>query len=163
LALTRVGPKAGQVVRALVRALDEKEPAEVRQFAAEALDHAEDAVNEVMPELLAVLKNDPNRHVRQRVAMALRFARDFEKGGAAKALEAVLDETDREGLVVRYDAARVLGHVMQDKAPRKAVEVLADMLKDTTLYEYKGTDPTLRKGDESVKGGTGVKENRGGD
>jgi HEAT repeat protein len=163
LALARVGPKAGEVVRALARALDTKEPAEVRQFAAEALGHAEDPVNEVVPQLLAVLKDDRDQLVRQRVVVALRFARDFEKGGAAKALEAVLDETGRDALLVRYDAARVLGHVMQDKAPPKAVGVLTDMLHDTRLREYKGTDPTLKKGDESVKGGTGVKENLGDD
>lgn len=164
LALARVGLKAGEVVRALARALDAKEPPDVRLYAAEALGRVDNAVNEVVPELLAVLKDDRDPAVRQRVVMALAYVRpDFEKSGTAKQLEKVLDEAARDSLLVRYDAARVLGHVMQDKAPPKAVEVLVDMLNNPNLHEYKGTDPTLKKGDESVKGGTGVKENLGGD
>jgi HEAT repeat protein len=163
LALARVGSEAGTVVQPLVRALDAKEPADVRMFAAEALAHVGRAVDAVVPQLLAVLRDDRDAPVRQRVVMALAYVSDLRKSGVAKQLEQVLDEPNRGGPLVRYDAARVLGHRLFDEAPPKAVEVLAEMLNNTLLREYKGTDPTLRKGDESVKSGSGVKENLGGD
>ncbi len=165
VALARMGQKAGAVVRPLVRALDTQEPAEVRQFAAEALSHAGDAITTVLPELLAILKDDKDPDVRQRLAMSFQFVppRDFDKTGVTQGLEKVLDETDRQQLVVRYDCARVLAFVLQARAPAKAVEVLVDMLNNPGLREYKGTDSTLKKGDESSRSGTGTKETLGAD
>jgi HEAT repeat protein len=163
IALTHVGPKVGEVVRPLVRALDPKEPAKVRQYAAEALGEARDAIDTVVPELLAVVREDRDTLVRQRVVMALRHVSEFEKSGTAKGLGKVLEETGREARVVRYDAARVLAHVIQDRAAPKAVDVLVDMLNDPSLREYKGTDSTLKKGDEEKKSGTGEAEKLGDD
>jgi HEAT repeat protein len=163
LALTHVGSRAGEVVRPLVRALDAEQPVEVRQYASEALGNANEAVNDVVPELLASLRDDRDPTVRQRVVMALRHVREFEKSGAAGALEKVMDETGQAVTVVRYDAARVLAFVLRDRAPARAVEVLVEMLTNTGLREYKGTDPTLNKGNESVKSGTGAEEKLGSD
>jgi HEAT repeat protein len=164
LALTHVGSRAGEVIRPLVRALDAQQPAKVRHYAAEAISRSEDAVNAVVPELLDVVRDDRDTTVRQHVVMALHYVNDFEKSGAARALEKVLDETHRDTRrLVRYSAARVLGHVLEDKAPPKAVDVLVEMLDDTRLLEYKGTDSTLNKGNESVKSGTGAEEKLGSD
>ncbi|HKI37019.1 MAG TPA: HEAT repeat domain-containing protein [Gemmataceae bacterium] len=164
LALTRVGPRAGEVVRPLVHALDVREPAKVRQFAAEALGHTRgDAAELVVPELLPFIKNDRDSEVRQRLVCTVAFTRGFEGSEGAKVLEKVLHETDRDNRLVRYNTALVLAFVLQDRAPGKAVDVLVEMLDDTMLLEYRGTDATLKKGDESVKGGTGAKENLGGD
>ena len=65
--------------------------------------------------------------------------------------------------MVRYDSARVLAFVLQARAPAKTVDVLVDMLNQTGLRKYKGTDSTLQKGDESNRSGTGTKENLGAD
>jgi HEAT repeat protein len=165
VALTRVGPEAGKVLRALVRALGTEEPPEVRQYAARALFRSRSDVSEVVPELLAVLKEDRDQTVRQCVVLSFGLVplRQFEKMGLTKELEKVLDETDPRGLVVRYDAARALAHVLQDRAPPKAVEVLTANLNDSRLQVDQGTDATLKKGDESMKSGTRVKENYSGD
>jgi HEAT repeat protein len=165
LALTRVGPEARKAFRPLVRALDPKEPPEVRVFAARAIFRARSDVSEIVPDLLAVLKEDRDQDVRQCVALAFGHVplREFEKMGLTKELEKVLDETAPESVLVRYDAARALAHVLTDRAPPKAVEVLVANLYDKRLKVHQGTDATVKKGDESVKSGTGVKENFAGD
>src|SRR5262249_1292344 len=131
--------------------------------ASEALGNAREAVNEVVPELLAALRDDRDPTVRQRVAMALRHVREFEKSGAAGVLEKVLDEKGRDIDIVRYDSAPLLAFVLRDRAPARGVEVLVEMLNNPGLREYKGTDPTLNKGNESVKSGTGAEEKLGSD
>jgi HEAT repeat protein len=165
LALTGVGPEGRKVYRLLVRALDPQQPPEVRLFAARAIWRARGDTSEIAPDLLAVLKDDRDQGVRQCVVLALAFVRggDFEKSGVAKELEKVMDETIPDGVVVRYDAARVLAHVLTDRAPPKAVEVLVANLYDKRLSVYQGTDATVKKGDESAKSGTNVKENYAGD
>src|SRR5262249_16751457 len=110
-----------------------------------------------------LLKDDRDQRVRQLIVMGLRHVRDPKSNGTAEALEKVLDETGEEGRIVRYDAARVLAFLLQGKAPPKAVTVLEAMLNHTRLVEDKGTDPTLNKGDESVKSTTGGQVKRGND
>jgi HEAT repeat protein len=149
------------VLRPLIRALDRQESAELREYAAEAIGNSKDGVNTVVPELIEVLLSDRDATVRQHLALAMHYVRDFEKSDAAKALEKILDETGRDMKLVRYDAARVLAHLLQDRSPGKAVEVLTEMLKDTGLKEYNGTDSTLNKGNESMKSGTGAEEKLG--
>jgi HEAT repeat protein len=163
LALSRVGPRAGEAVRPLVRALDVQEPAKVRRYAAEALSHAPAAAVPVVPDLLPFIKKDHDPEVRQRLVRTVALGKGFEGSEAEKVLEMVLHETDSDNRVVRYDTARVLAYALQDRAPAKAVAVLVEMLDDTKLLEYRGTDSTLKKGDESVKSGTGARENLGGD
>src|SRR5439155_24303856 len=63
----------------------------------------------------------------------------------------------------RYDAARVLAHLLEDTSPPKAVELLVANLYDKRLQVYQGTDATVKKGDEAMKSGTDVKENFAGD
>jgi HEAT repeat protein len=165
LALTRVGPEAAKVFRPLVRALDPEEPPEVRLFAARAIFRARSDVSEIVPDLLAVLKAERNQDVRQCVALCFGHVppREFERTGLTKEMEKILDETAPESVLVRYDAARVLAHVLTDRAPPKTVEVLVANLYDKRLQVHQGTDATVRKGDESMKSGTGVKENFAGD
>jgi HEAT repeat protein len=165
LALTGVGSEAHKVFRPLVRALDPKEPTEVRTFAARALWRARSDISEILPDLLNVLKEDRDQHVRQCVVLSLYFmpSRDFESRGVAKELEKVMDETIPNGVVVRYDAARVLALKLEDRAPPKAVEVLVTNLYDKRLSVFQGTDTTVKKGNESAKGGTSAKDNFSGD
>ncbi len=164
LALTHVGERAGEAIRPLVRALDRQEPLPVRRYAAEAISHAGEPVNTVLPQLLDVLGDEHEKPaVRQQLAMAMQHVKDLDKGDAARVMEKVLAETSRDARLVRYDGARVLAHVLEDAAPPKTVDVLAEMLDDSRILEYKGTDSTLNKGNESVKGGTGAEEKLGAD
>jgi HEAT repeat protein len=165
LALTRVGSEAGRVLRPLVGALDPNQRPEVRLYAARALWRARVDTTAIAPDLLTLLKEDRDQHVRQCVVLAFGFipARKFEELGVKKALEAVMEETSADAILVRYDAARALAHVLDDKAPPKAVDVLVTMLYDKRMQVLQGTDTTVKKGDEAAKSGTGVKDNYSGD
>jgi HEAT repeat protein len=163
LALSRVGPRAGEAVRPLLRALDPEQPDKVRDYAAEALSRSEEAVNKALPELLAVLRNDRNPRVRQHIVVGMQYVPDFDKSGVAKELEKLLEEKDEVSLVARFNAACVMAQKQRDKASPKVVAVLEAMLNETRLREYKGTDPSLNKGNEATRSETGAKMNLGAD
>jgi HEAT repeat protein len=174
LALTHIDKRSGEVIGPLLRVVQSQEKEEMqsqekeelrrlRHYAAEAISNSGESINTVVPELLKIIQNERDPRIRQLAVWSLRHLRDPKTNGAADVLVNVLDESDKKFRVVRYDAARVLAFLLQEKTPAKAVTVLEAMLNDTEIFEDKGTDPTLNKGDESVKSTTGTKVKQGND
>ena len=141
LALSRMGKKAEPAVPALAKLLAAKdEPDEIRMFAAEALWQISPAVEQAVPVLLQVLKEEPNYRLRQRAILALAHLDNPEQAGAIDAFAAVLSETAAESRLVRYDAAVVLGILLGPRAPEKTIDVLLEYLRDKNIQTYLGSD-----------------------
>src|SRR5262249_22931063 len=163
LGLGRIGRAARDAVPLLAKALAPGEPEKVRLFAAEAIGMIGD-LEPALPELLRVLKEDPQRKVRQRAVWALGRVRDLKGSGAGAALEAVLFEQSEEMLIVRYEAARYLAYRLRDEAPTKAIDVLVTMMNDRRLEVYHGSGTKVSSGSSESGGGAAtVTENAGGD
>jgi HEAT repeat protein len=166
-----------EAVPALVRALKPGEPMEVREYAAEALNEIAYPVNEeALPAILEAIGKDRDPTVRQRCIWALFNVRDLEGIGADKVLAQVLDETIRiikrrgpdplawPSLLVGYDAARLLAHLLRERAPEQTADVLLHMLKNDSLRVYRGTEAEVQGGSsESARARSRVKANLGGD
>jgi HEAT repeat protein len=164
LALAHIGSKAETAVRPLARALDLKEPTEVRLYAAEALGKVGPAIEQVIEDLLRALKEEDDQRVRQRIVFALHQVRSSSPTRAVvAALEAVLEETSPRSSLVRYDAARVLAFWLGGEASPKVLKTLVAMLRDPGLRLYTGSVSVLQAGDEKTVGSTTVKENLAGD
>jgi HEAT repeat protein len=165
LALSRIGPKAEAALPDLVRLLNAEQPDEVRLYAMEAVAFiGGPGLEAVVPDLLRVLKDDSNWRVRQRVVMALGRARLLGRPGVLPALEAVLAETDEVGVLVRYEAAIILGILLGPRAPDRTIDVLAAMLKDPTVQIYGGASASIRSaGPETGKGNSVVTPRNSGD
>jgi len=161
LALTAIGPKASAAVPALAKALRAR-ATEVRLYAAEALSRIATNLDPAVDELIRLLKEDTDPSVRQRAVWALGRVNHLENSRAAGALEGVLSEKDPEMAIVRYEAARYLAHGLRGKAPDKAIDILTEMLHDTTLRIYTKTDAKVTSGAED-RGGASVAPNIGGD
>jgi HEAT repeat protein len=165
-ALSRIGSKAAIAIPVLARHLHLDETnKDVRKFCAEALEKMNgDELVPVVPDLIRAIQKDKAAEVRQRCVWALFPLRDPEGLGIVEPLTVVLSETDREQALVRYDSARYLGLRLRGKAPKKAVDVLVEMLKDDRLREYKGTGADVTGSSvEGAKGGATVAMNLGGD
>jgi HEAT repeat protein len=165
LALGGIGPKAQAAIPALARHLRPEETnAEVRKFAAEALAQMGEAIEPAVPALLRAIREDKVPPVRQRSAFALLQVRDLEASKAVDTLAAVLEETDDEGAMVRYDAARVLAERLQGRAPARTVDVLLQMLNDKRIRIYKGSGTDVTGSSVEGSGGKAtVAANLGGD
>jgi HEAT repeat protein len=165
-ALSRIGPKAAIAIPVLARHLHLDETnKDVRKFCAEALERMNgDDIVPVVPDLLGAIKKDKASEVRQRCVWVLFRLRDLEGLGVVAPLTAVLREKEDEQALVRYDAARCLGHRLRGKAPEKAVDVLLEMLKDKRLRTYEGSGADVTGSSvEGNKGGATVAMNLGGD
>jgi HEAT repeat protein len=176
IALARVGGEGRPAVPALAEALKPVAGApsgergrpfeEVREAAAEALAQIRYPGNEAaMPAVRDVLARDKNPIVRSRCVWTLFYALpDLEKLGMVKLLTGVLDETADKSLLVRYDSARVLAHALKERAPDKTCDVLLHMLTNPLLKVFNKTDASIKgTGDEASRGGSGTKEDLGGD
>jgi HEAT repeat protein len=164
-------------VPALVRAMRPGEPILVREQAAEALNEiAYPANEEALPAILEAIEHDQDPNVRQRCIWALFQVRDLEGVGADKVLTRVLDETmrvvkrgrtdplDELKVLVGYDAARLLAHVLRERAPEQTVDVVLHMLRNDSLRVYEGTDAEVQgSGSESARARSRVRANLGGD
>lgn len=164
LALGRIGPKAGTAVFELIRALDPKEADEVRRYAAEALWHiGPPATEQAAPALIRIVKEDRVPVVRIKAMVALATL-DLEKVQAVPVMEAVLAETNPPALLVRYNAALLLGLNLGERAPEKVLDVLLEILKDKSTQAYTGSEARLTSASAEAKGGqTKIKENLTGD
>jgi HEAT repeat protein len=167
LAIAHIGAAAEPVVPSLVKALKRSQPTLVRQFAAEALSTLGYPANKkAIPDILDAIENDKDKDVRLKCVYAL-FTMDSPElieTGARKRLEKVLNESNFNMADVRFNAARKLAHAFRDEAPEKAVDVLLEALKDTSLKVYKGTDAEVEgAGTEAGAGRANVKQNLGGD
>jgi HEAT repeat protein len=163
LAFSRIGQQAAPAVETLANVLPQEPNADVRRFAAEALARVGSAVDKVIPQLLRTLQEDKDHHVRQRTVWALFQVRDLEATGVVGPLTNVLNETDRESLMVRYDAARCLALRLGPRSPDRAVDVLLEMLNDKNIRIYNRTDAKVSGGVEGQGGDTRVNPNLGGD
>jgi serine/threonine protein kinase/HEAT repeat protein len=151
LALGRIGPPARQAVPALAAALQPlprlpPNPAKARPYeearvsAAEALAQISYPANEkAIPALRKAIRGDANPQVRQRCTWAVFNLPDLGKHGLDRVLAGVLEEKAAEGLLVRYDAARVLAFRLRQRAPDRTADLLLHMLQNRTLSVYKGT------------------------
>jgi HEAT repeat protein len=164
-ALAVVERASREAVPALGRSLAPSVPLEVRQFAAEALAQFGYPNNkQAVPAIVATIKRDTDPLVRQRCVWALFNLQDLKSYGADRVLEDVLDETSRDSLLVRYDAARALANVMEAEAPNKVVAVLLDMLENRGLRVFNRTDARVEgAGNEAARARADVQENLGGD
>jgi HEAT repeat protein len=145
VAISGLGEVAEPLVPDLVRHLaDTKEAPEVRTKSAVALSRigpVPEAVKAV-PTLLSVLENRANdAEVRERTMWALRVhnvrMRDL---GVMPTFTKILEEPkDPRTRMLRYDCAYVLGMLMAEEAPAKAMDTLLDFLKDNQILVYTGT------------------------
>jgi HEAT repeat protein len=168
LAIAHIGAAAKPVVPALVKALKRSQPLEVRQFAAEALAQLKYPANEDgIPAILDAIQNDPDSLVRQKCVWSLFAVNSRERFldlGADKALAKLLDAKGDEDALVRYDAARKLANILEDKAPDKTVDVLLEMLTNKKLQVYNRTDVEVEgSGTEATAARANVAANLGGD
>src|SRR5262249_10540384 len=101
--------------------------------------------------------------VRQKVVLAL-SVHDLEEIKAVRALEEVLDETNPDTFLVRYNAAVLLGLQLGPRAPDKTVDVLLAILKEKNLQTYAGSEARLSSAGAETRGGqSAVTENLSGD
>lgn len=168
LAIAHIGAKAKPVVPALVKALNRSQQVQVRQFAAEALAQLKYPANEEgIPAILDAIRNDPDPLVRQKCVWSLFALNSREKFldlGVDKALEKLLDDRGELAALVRYDAARKLANILEDKAPDKTVDVLLEMLTNKSLRVYNRTDVQVEGSDtEAAVARAKVAANLGGD
>jgi HEAT repeat protein len=180
LALVHIGPDARAAVPALAEALKPAPGAptadtprgraaeQAREYAAEALHAIGFPDNAAaLPTVRDVLARDRNRMVRHKCVWCvfnITDPADLEKHGFDKVLTKVVEEKDDFHLVVRFDAARVLAHILRERTPDTAVDVLLKMLKSKDLHVYKGTDAKVKgTPKEGTAGETEVTTALGGD
>ena len=180
VALALIGPEAPDAAKEalpdLLAVLDSDAPIEIRHYTAEAIAKMGPAndTREARAVVLRVLaKSGPDdtrpgdrytlNSMRQRCIWCFFNVRDLPDDAAA-VLTAILDETSESGLMVRYDAARMLATYRRENAPDKAVDWLLHMLKNENLQIYRRTESKVSGGStESSSGGTTVQQDAGGD
>jgi len=163
------GEKGKPGIPALVDALKptgktDQASEEVRYFAAEAIAQIGYPSNEAaIPEVRRAIMEDKNNNVRHRCVWALFNIQDLGNYKLVEPLTKVLDETSKDGKLVRYDAARVLAFGEGDRAPDKTVDVLVQMMTDPDLKVFQGSDSEVEGGGEKKGGKAEVKQRLGSD
>jgi HEAT repeat protein len=178
IALGHIGSEARSAVPAIVVALkpDPKAPVdprrerpfeEVREQAAEALAQIGFPANQAaVPAIRGVIARDKNSLVRQRCVWALFHIEEADLGkyDLTRVLNGVLDETGDEGLMVRYDCARLLAHKLRENASDKVRDLLVHMLTNRELRVFNKTDANIKgTGNEAAPGTSDVAPDLGGD
>jgi HEAT repeat protein len=139
----------------------------VRILAAEALSRIDFPHNEAaIPAIREAIRKDPHRDVRHRCVWATFNMRleDFERFELVKVLSGVLEETSRDTQLLRYDSARKLAHLLESRAPDKVCDVLLEMIENSDLKVFKGSDAAIKgTPDESKGGASKVSEKAEGD
>jgi HEAT repeat protein len=139
----------------------------VRIYAAEALSRFRPPYNEAaIPAVREAIRGDPSRDVRYRCVWATFNMREeaMKRFDLIPVLAAVLEETSPDTQLVRYEAARSLAVSLGARAPDKVCDVLLDMIGNTDLQVFKGTDAAITSTtDESRGGGSKVSEKAEGD
>jgi HEAT repeat protein len=180
VALALIGPEAPDAAKEalpdLLTVLDSDAPIEIRHYTAEAIAKMGPAndTKETRAVVLRVLaKSGPDdsrpgdrytlNSMRQRCIWCFFNVRDLPDDPAT-VLTAILDETSESGLMVRYDAARMLATYRRENAPDKAVDWLLHMLRNENLQIYRRTESKVSGGStESSSGGATVQQDAGGD
>jgi HEAT repeat protein len=170
LALGGIGPKASSAIPAVVKVItNPKEEKRVRMEAAVTMNRfgVSPASRKTVPELLKVLENpNDNPDVRWRITWALRVYKDelADIPGVVPAFIKVLNEPLRDNKMVRYDCAYLLGMLKGDEAPKEALDVLLEFLKDPNMILYDKTAvKTSASGSETDRGNASVVEQGKGD
>ncbi len=182
LALAQMGGEIAAAVRSAVPALADALKATVRPgddpyrkheydkvriYAAEALSRIRPPHNEAaMAAVREAIRSDSNKHVRHRCVWATFNMEEeaMKRFDLITVLSAVLEETSPDTQLVRYDAARWLACCLKARAPDKVCDVLLDMLGNTDLLVFKGSDAAITSTtDESKSGGSKVSEKAEGD
>ncbi len=178
IALGQIGDRCGEEgVEALAGALKPRAGVrgadalaledEVRHMAAEALSHVRYPANrKAVSAIRDAIANDRHFEVRLRCVEALfnAGAADLDEEGVTPTLIKVLDETGEEGVLVRYNCARLLAKTFAEKAPDKAVTVLLHMLHNRRIKVFFETGASVDGGPtESSKGMTSTAARTGGD
>jgi HEAT repeat protein len=163
--LAEIERAAREAIPALARALGPPATVEVRQYAAEALAQFGYPLNEeAVPQIVAAIRRETDPLVRQRCVWALFNLEELAKYGADKVLADVLEEKAEDTRLVRYDAARALAFALEGRAPDRVADVLLEMLQNTRLQVYSGTDANVEgAGSEAAGAQANVKANVGGD
>jgi HEAT repeat protein len=177
IALGQIGERGGEVAAlALAAALKprsvrgadaEAQEDEVRHMAAEALSHIGFPANrKAVPAIKNAIAGDRHFEVRLRCVEALfrASASDLNDLGVTRVLEKVLEETGEEGVLVRYNCARLLAKTFADKAPPRSVDVLMHMLHNRKIKVFYETGASVEGGPtEANKGTTSTAARTGGD
>jgi HEAT repeat protein len=139
----------------------------VRILAAEALSRISPPHNEAaMSAIREAIRKDPHPDVRHRCVWATFYMNKeaLERYDLVKVLSGVLDETSPDAKLLRFDSARKLAHTLSASAPDKVCDVLLEMIDDTGLKVFKGSDTAITSTtDESKGGGSKVSEKVEGD
>ncbi len=161
--IRRMSPEqSAGIVRALARVLDEKQPAEVRRYAAEALSRIGfPLIAPAAEALLNAIEKDRDDSVRQNCVWAFLNCDDLT--GVDRAVAVLRKALKDPHLGVRYDAARCLARALTVKAGEDVIDVLDRMLHDTTIRVYNQTNTNVKGGSESSSGQSSVKPDLGGD
>jgi HEAT repeat protein len=171
LSLGRIGRASKSALPELIQALQYSDTEadslynSNRRYVAEAIDHVGfPDMTDAIPALLNVIKADPDPEVRVRAVGALYKVPELDKYKITPVLAAVLNETDRETAVIRYEAACTLAAHLEAKAPDKTVDVLLDMLTSSNLVIFNGNKAKVSGvGAEGTTGRSEVQLDQGGD
>jgi serine/threonine protein kinase len=162
IALGRIGEDAWAATPVLAETLAPGVPVLVRRHAAEALAKIGYPSNEkALPSLVNAVEKDRDPLVRQYAVWALeKFPNLLQWHGARDVLTAVLEETNSDGIMLRYTTARLLAVRLGEKAPERTGDILLEMLQNKTLREYSGSGVQVKNGGGAA---TAVERNVGGD
>lgn len=165
VALGGIGKAAEPAVKDLVRMIGAvKERPQNRINAAVALSRVGDvpAATKEAPVLLQILE-DPRQdaRVRERIVWALRVhnVRLRTMDGIYPALTRVVKEVGgNENRMLRYDCAYMLGVLQGAEAPREAMDVLLEFLRDDTIQIYVGVGTSVSVSGEKDPGKANTKD-----
>jgi HEAT repeat protein len=169
ISLGNIGAASRKALKELIQALHYNDAdtsySSVRPLVAEAIRKIRfPGMTEAIPALLEAIKSDPNPEVRERAVGALYQVPDLDKYKITPALAALLEETDAENAVARYEAACTLAQHLEAKAPDKTVDVLLDMLTSSRVKVFNGNETKVSGvGVEGAGGKSEVQVNLGGD
>lgn len=164
LALGKIGKRSIAALDNIKKALNPSEPDDVRRYAVEAIAYiGKEAAEKSKNELVRIIREDRAWRVRQRAVWALSSIHNLETSGVVPTLEAVLDETDDETKLVRYEAAVLLGVRLGPKASDKVVDVLVKNLTDKDIKIYTGAGAGVTGGGSEGAGTASVTESSRGD
>jgi HEAT repeat protein len=164
LGLSRIGLPARSAIPALIHALRPDEDIQVRGFAAEALSAIDPDHPDAVAALVKTLEVHDSPRVQHPCIWGLAKLRMFEQPGVVPALTRAMSEPGPEFTLLRYEAANALALGMGRRIPDKALDVLAEALRDDTIQLYTGTGVKVQSSaNEGRRGAAQVRSTGEGD
>lgn len=118
---------------------------ELRDYALEAIARIgqphNQAAHPLVKELLTSTATPPD--TRQRALWILFNCPDLDRLGFHDILRTTLQSTDPGEKRLRYDAARLLAWSCREQCPPRVGDILAEMLRDSSLREYAGASARI--------------------